>query len=67
MGETLRDMLQKLDEFKLFTEAQLRIHPTKFHFVVNRVKFLEHVFDQRGISVDVLNSESFLNFQSQIQ
>jgi hypothetical protein len=42
-----------MDEvFARFRAANLRIHPAKCHWAVNRVKFLVHVFDDRGISID---------------
>jgi hypothetical protein len=47
------DIFQKLEEvFDRFRENQLRIHPAKCHWAVKRVKFLGHLFDDRGISVD---------------
>jgi Reverse transcriptase (RNA-dependent DNA polymerase)/RNase H-like domain found in reverse transcriptase len=53
MGKTPTDMFQKLDEvFQRFRSANLRIHPAKCHWAVSKVKFLGHVFDERGISVD---------------
>jgi hypothetical protein len=53
MGKDPADMFQKLDEvFERFRENQLRIHPAKCHWAVKRVKFLGHVFHDRGISVD---------------
>jgi hypothetical protein len=53
MGKDPQDMFQKLDEvFQRFRSARLRIHPAKCHWAVKRVKFLDHVFDERGISVD---------------
>jgi hypothetical protein len=53
MRKDPQDMFQKLDEaFQRFRNARLRIHPTKCHWAVKHVKFLRHVFDERGISVD---------------
>jgi hypothetical protein len=53
MGKDPADMFQKLEEvFERFRENQLRIHPAKCHWAVKRVKFLGHIFDDRGISVD---------------
>jgi hypothetical protein len=46
-------MFKKLDEvFQRFRGARLRIHPAKCHWAVKRVKFLGHIFDERGIGVD---------------
>jgi hypothetical protein len=53
MGKDPQDMFQKLDEvFQRFRGARLRIHPAKCHWAVKRVKFLGHIFDERGIGVD---------------
>lgn len=35
-----------------FRKAKLKQHPVKSHFGVQRVKFLDHIFDQNGFSVD---------------
>ena len=48
------DMTSKLDlVFQRFRAVNLRLHPVKCHWSVNKVKFLAHVFDERGISLDV--------------
>ncbi|HSN22734.1 MAG TPA: reverse transcriptase family protein, partial [Methylomicrobium sp.] len=53
MGKSPTEMFNRLDEvFQRFRESRLRIHPAKCHWAVKRVKFLGHIFDERGISVD---------------
>ena len=63
MGKDAADMNDKLQEiFQRFREARLRIHPAKCHWAVERVKFLGHVFDKRGISVDDAKFAIIRNF-----
>jgi hypothetical protein len=51
MGKDPADMFKRIDEvFTLFRGANLHIHQAKCHWAVNRVKFLGHVFDKRGVS-----------------
>jgi hypothetical protein len=53
LGKTPDDMIYKLNQmFQRFRAANLRLHPAKCHWSVDRVKFLEHVFDGKGISLD---------------
>src|SRR5271157_3273925 len=53
LGKTPDDMINKLDMvFHRFRAANLRLHPAKCHWCVDRVKFLGHVFDKNGISLD---------------
>src|SRR5271157_3268181 len=53
LGKTPDDMINKLElVFQRFHAANLRLHPGKCHWSVDRVKFLGHVFDGRGISLD---------------
>jgi transposase InsO family protein len=48
-----QDMVQKLKEvFERFRQARLRIHPSKCHWAVNRVRFLGHEFSPRGVEID---------------
>jgi hypothetical protein len=43
-------MFKRLDEvFQRFLSARLTIHSTKCHWAVKRVKFLAHIFNERGI------------------
>ena len=52
-GKTPDDMIQKLDlVFQRFRAANLRLHPAKCHWSADRVRFLGHVFDRNGISLD---------------
>ena len=44
------DKLSKI--FQRFRDAKLRLHPAKCVWATDRVKFLGHVFDSRGISPD---------------
>lgn len=47
------EMINRLQEvFDCFRKARLRIHPAKCQFGLRRVRFLGHVLDQQGISVD---------------
>ena len=53
LGKSPDDMLKKLEQvFQRFRASNLRLHPAKCHWSVNRVKFLGHVFDGGGISLD---------------
>jgi hypothetical protein len=53
MGTSPQDMFDKLNAvFVRFRQHNLCLNPSKCHWAVNRVKFLGHVFDQNGISVD---------------
>lgn len=53
MGKNHGDMLDKLQKvFDKLRSAKLRIHPSKCHWSVNKVKFLGHIFDEKGIAVD---------------
>ena len=53
LGKTPDDMINKLElVFQRFRAANLRLHPGKCHWSVDRVKFLGHVFDGKGISLD---------------
>jgi len=48
LGKTPDDMINKLDMvFQRFRAANLRLHPAKCHWCVDRVKFLGHVFDKK--------------------
>jgi len=47
------DMIAKLGQvFDRFRHTNLRMHPAKCHWAVERVEFLGHVFDNNGISVN---------------
>lgn len=53
MSRSPDEMNCRLQEiFDRFREANLRIHPAKCHWSVDRVKFLGHIWDVNGISVD---------------
>ena len=53
LGKSPDDMPKKLEQlFQRFRASNLRLHPAKCHWSVNRVKFLGHVFDGGGIRLD---------------
>ena len=53
LGKNPDDMLLKTDlVFQCFRAARLRLHPAKCHWSVNKVKFLGHIFDENGITLD---------------
>jgi hypothetical protein len=63
MGKDAKDLMSKFDQtFRRFRAARLRIHPAKCHWAVSRVKFLGHIFDERGISVDDSKFDVIKNF-----
>jgi RNase H-like domain found in reverse transcriptase len=63
MGMDAKDLTSKLDQtFRRFRAARLRIHPAKRHWAVSRVKFLGHIFDERGISIDDSKFDVIRNF-----
>lgn len=46
-------MFRKLGEiFERFRQARLKIHPSKCHWAISRVKVLGHVFSERGFEID---------------
>jgi len=48
-----QQMLKRLKAvFDRFREANLCMHPSKCHWSQERIKFLGHFFDRRGISSD---------------
>jgi hypothetical protein len=55
-----------LQKFELvldrFRKAKLKIHPTESHFGVQHVKFLGHVFDQNGFSIDYFKFSIIKNY-----
>jgi hypothetical protein len=64
MGKDPQDMFQILDEvFQRFRSARLGIYPAKCQWAVKLVKVLDHVFDERGISVDNRNCRLFEIFR----
>jgi hypothetical protein len=54
MSKSPDDMIEKLQQvFDRFRAANLRIHPAKCHWSVAKVKFLGHVLDAAGVSMDI--------------
>ena len=53
MARDPQDMLLKLQEvFDRFRQAKLRLHPGKCVWAVDKVLYLGHVFDSKGITPD---------------
>ena len=63
MARDADSMLDRIDEVcARLRAANLRIHPAKCHWAVDRVKFLGHVFDANGVSVDSSKFDVIRNF-----
>ncbi|HSN24512.1 MAG TPA: reverse transcriptase family protein, partial [Methylomicrobium sp.] len=57
---TMNHRLEQI--FQRFRDARLRLHPAKCVWATDRVKFLGHVFDRRGISVDTSKFDLIRNY-----